>query len=190
MDFIINFDQQLFLWIQQNCHIPFLDVLLPWLRKKENWYPLYFLIIAFLIIKYRWIGFRIILIGFLGLLLSDVISSQILKPIFKRPRPCNDAIISQQFTPTIKCSNGYSFTSSHAANHFAVMFSLCLFFYLRKKWILIPGIIWAGSISMAQVYVGVHYPIDIFGGAILGTGIACLLHWTIKKYFIKYFKLP
>jgi membrane-associated phospholipid phosphatase len=189
MSSIIQFDQQLFLWIQHHCHTTFLDVLFTWFRHKESWYPLYAVIIIVLIVKYRWVGLRIILIGVLSLALSDGMSSHIVKPLFKRTRPCSDTIVAPQFTPTIDCSSGYSFTSSHAANHFGIVFALCLFFYKRKRWILWLGILWAGSISFAQVYVGVHYPIDISGGAVIGISISLFIHWVINKYFPNYFIL-
>lgn len=69
------------------------------------------------------------------------------------------------------CSGGYSFTSSHATNHFgfAVYVSITLKPIL-KKWKYV-FLIWAATISYAQVYVGVHYPLDILCGAILGTTI-------------------
>lgn len=187
MNFIIQFDQQLFLWIQYHCHTSFFDVLFTWMRHKENWYPLYVLLIFFLIAKYRWLGLRIILLGVLCVILSDGMSSRIVKPLFKRNRPCNDPIVSRQFTPIIDCSSGYSFTSSHAASHFGLVFALCPFFYPRKKWILGLGVFWAGSIAFAQVYVGVHYPLDIIGGTLIGIGISVFIHWLIRKYFSSYF---
>jgi undecaprenyl-diphosphatase len=66
------------------------------------------------------------------------------------------------------CSGSGSFTSSHAANHFG----LAMFMFLSlKKWLGWPRylfFIWAFLVSYAQMYVGVHYPTDILGGAIIG----------------------
>jgi len=42
--------------------------------------------------------------------------------------------------------------------------------------------IWAGIIAYAQVYVGVHYPLDILVGAIIGI----LVGWVISKFYLKY----
>jgi undecaprenyl-diphosphatase len=44
-------------------------------------------------------------------------------------------------------------------------------FYHKWKIILPIGILWAASISFAQIYVGVHYPIDILTGSLLGSSI-------------------
>jgi len=188
VEYLIHLDQQIFLWIQHHCHTAFLDTLLPLMRNKETWYPLYILVIIILVYKFRKVGFRMVLVGVFCFLISDLLSSQIAKPLFKRLRPCADPVISQQFTPTIKCGNrGYSFTSSHAANHFAVALGLSLFFYNTKKWLLLTGIMWAGIISLSQVYVGVHYPLDILGGAFIGITVSLSFHILINKYFTKKF---
>jgi undecaprenyl-diphosphatase len=66
------------------------------------------------------------------------------------------------------CPESSSFTSSHAVNHFAA--AMFIFTTFRKslswKWALL--FIWAFLISYAQVYVGVHFPFDVFCGAIVG----------------------
>ncbi len=74
----------------------------------------------------------------------------------------------------VACGPAYSFPSSHATNHMAlaVLLVLALRNQLRRaRWWLIP---WAVSIGYAQVYVGVHFPLDILGGFVLGaaTGAA------------------
>ena len=62
----------------------------------------------------------------------------------------------------------YSFVSNHAANHFGI----ATFFFLTAKPLLkrwaYSGFAWAGLIAYAQVYVGIHYPLDVIGGALLG----------------------
>jgi undecaprenyl-diphosphatase len=61
-----------------------------------------------------------------------------------------------------------SFTSSHAANHFGLaMFSFLTLRPQIGKWAWL-FFLWAAAIGYAQVYVGVHYPTDIIGGAVLG----------------------
>jgi undecaprenyl-diphosphatase len=106
------------------------------------------------------------------ILLSDQISSSVVKPLFARLRPCNDPDLSTQVRLLLDgCGAGYSFTSSHATNHFAlaIFLTVTLRQWIGKyTWVLY---LWAASIGYAQVYAGVHYPFDILAGALLGTGI-------------------
>jgi membrane-associated phospholipid phosphatase len=71
-----------------------------------------------------------------------------------------------------------SFTSSHAANHFGI--AVFCFFTLRQLWgkYVYLFLLWAASICFTQVYVGVHYPLDVFCGGILGSAIG-----TMTAYF-------
>ncbi|MEM9259543.1 MAG: phosphatase PAP2 family protein, partial [Bacteroidota bacterium] len=42
--------------------------------------------------------------------------------------------------------------------------------------------LWAASISLAQVYVGKHYPGDILAGAVLGTAVACCVVYLYRRF--------
>jgi undecaprenyl-diphosphatase len=83
----------------------------------------------------------------------------------------------------VKCGNAYSFTSSHATNHFAIATFLSLTLGKRFKKIKWPLLTWAGMICLAQVYVGVHFPLDVFCGAILGMIIGWLWSFVFNNNF-------
>ena len=110
-----------------------------------------------------------IIAAIVTLILTDQISSGLIKPLFARLRPCSDpSLVNQVRLLLPNCSGGYSFTSSHATNHFG--FAAFVFLTLKpiiKKWGYL-FFLWAATISFSQVYVGVHYPFDILSGAILG----------------------
>lgn len=180
---LIHADQSLFLWIQQHCRNSFLDMVMPYVRHKETWYLLYAGMIFMLLYRLKWLGARIILVIIISVVLSDLCSSSVIKPTFKRTRPCRDAEMITQFTPAIDCSSGYSFTSSHAANHFSIALSLSAFFLRKRRWFLYLMLSWAALIAFAQVYVGVHYPLDIFCGALVGVIVATGIQLILKKYF-------
>jgi undecaprenyl-diphosphatase len=79
------------------------------------------------------------------------------------------------------CSGGYSFTSSHATNHFGL--ALFLFITLQsvfKKWRYL-FLFWAATICYGQVYVGVHYPLDVLCGAILGSATGYITGTVFNK---------
>jgi len=71
-------------------------------------------------------------------------------------------------------AHGKSFPSGHTSLAFSTATSLALDY---KKWyIVVPAYLWAGS-------VGMHYPSDVLGGAVIGVGSGYLSHWLSKKFF-------
>ena len=174
LETIRQFDVEVFLAIHRGMSSPFLDWLMPLLRNKFFWAPLYLFIIVFSITQYKKTGFYIISGLLFTFAMGDIISSRLIKPLVGRLRPCNEPTLSNDIIHRVYCGGGESFPSSHATNHFAIaVFLICLFY---KKWkpILPIGIIWAALICFAQVYVGVHYPIDVIAGAFLGALIGYL----------------
>lgn len=174
LETIIQWDQQAFELLNGRWQVPLLDQLAPLWRDKRFWIPLYLLLSVFVIRTYRKQGVYFLLALGLTAGMSDVVSSRIVKPAVQRARPCNNPALRDDVHLLVHCGSGYSFTSSHAANHFAV--AAFLFFTLgtlrrrgRGLWWL-----WAASIAYAQVYVGVHYPADILAGALLGAAIGYL----------------
>lgn len=165
-------DTALFLQINATLTNPLFDRILPIWRNANTWVPLYLFLIVFSVVNFKKQSLFWILGAVMTLVLTDQISSNVFKPFFERPRPCNDPILMSHVRLLLDhCSGGYSFTSSHATNHFG--FAVYVFMTLRKifhKWSYL-FLFWAASISYAQVYVGVHYPLDILGGTLIGTSI-------------------
>ena len=162
---LISIDHNLFYTINVQWSNPFFDWIMPLLRNKYFWIPLYIFIISFVAFNFKDKLVWFLLCSLITISLADTISSKIIKKQVKRERPC------QVFTDShtlIRCGSGYSFTSSHATNHFAVGTFFLLFFAplmgVKKYFFWL----WALIIGVAQIYVGVHFPLDIFGGAFVG----------------------
>lgn len=186
MEQVIAADQFLFELINSHAHNAVLDWLMPVWREKSTWIPLYIALAAFVGYKYRLQGLYLILALALAVGLADTVSSKIIKPSVHRLRPCNDPAIRDEVQLLVHCGSGYSFTSSHATNHFAVAAFLSLTLGLHYRRIRWPLYLWAASIALGQVYVGVHFPLDIFIGAILGTIIGNI----VAKTYLRLFKSP
>ena len=177
---LVDFDKYLFGVVNQKASNPFFDSIMPFLRQPLFWLPLYLFIILFAIYNFQkkaavWIGWMI-----LTVVLTDTISSHFFKPLFGRLRPCNNPELTDSIRLLVDhCGQNGSFTSSHATNHFGI--AVFIFMTLDKVWgkFNYLFILWAAVISFAQVYVGVHFPFDVIGGAILGSSIGYL---TAKRF--------
>lgn len=166
---IKQWDQWLFIQINSGQSNSFSDSIMPYLRNSYYWTPLYLFLLLFVIINFKGRGWWWVLIFLCTVSLTDIISSRILKEVFERLRPCQDPDFMGYVRLLVdQCSGGSSFTSSHAANHFGMAtFFFITFRHLFKKWAWLV-FIWAAAVGYAQVYVGVHYPGDVLGGAVAG----------------------
>ncbi|WP_207423620.1 phosphatase PAP2 family protein [Desertivirga brevis] len=185
---IIQFDHQVFTAVNSGLSNAFFDWLMPMLRNRYFWTPVYVFLIIFLIRNYKKNGAICILFLLLTFALADFISASIIKPSFQRLRPCNEVGFKEEITSRVACGAGFSFPSSHASNHFAIAMFLSMVFAKRWRWIWLLTFLWAFSICFAQVYVGVHFPIDVIAGALLGciigylTGTGFLTLLSEKKW--------
>lgn len=164
-----HFDVEWFLKIHRGLANPFFDWLLPLMRNRYFWAPLYLFIVIFCFKEYKKRGWYIIGMLLFTVAAGDMFSSRVIKPLVARIRPCNDLSLVNDIIHRVPCGSGYSFPSAHATNHFAIALFLIIVFYDRWKPILPIGLFWAFIISFSQIYVGVHYPIDTMAGALLGS---------------------
>ena len=182
MDQLLHLDQSLFFFINDSCQHPFLDWVMPWWREKTTWIPLYLFLLSLAWIRGSRRFFLCFLIG-IGLTvgISDTLSSKIIKTSVERLRPCRTPEIQEKVTVRIHCGPGYSFPSSHATNHFAIgVFVLIALGSILGpwRWLLL---LWALTISLGQVYVGVHFPIDITAGMIIGSAIGLMTGFGLSR---------
>jgi membrane-associated phospholipid phosphatase len=178
---IQQFDTELFLKIHRGLSNDFFDMVMPWVRNRFFWSPLYIFIVAFCIKQFKKRGYYMIGMLLVTFALADITASRIIKPLVGRVRPCNDLSLAQEIIHRVPCGSGYSFPSSHATNHFAIAIFLICLFYRQWKPILPLGIGWALLVSFSQIYVGVHYPLDTFMGALIGTCIGFFTYYLYQK---------
>jgi membrane-associated phospholipid phosphatase len=171
LDQLLQLDAALFRFINHQISNGFFDALMPFLRERWFWAPLYTFFVLFALFNfdfYRKWAFVLGIVAVFGF--ADFTSSTLIKKNVQRIRPCNDPAMQVELRTA--CGSGFSFTSSHATNHFAIAAYLIAFFaplFRRLKPLLL---LWAASVAFAQVYVGVHYPLDVICGGLLGWAIA------------------
>jgi undecaprenyl-diphosphatase len=180
---LLRFDHWLFHKINQVWISPFFDLVLPLIRQQEFWYFFYLFLLVFILYNFGirgcWWAVTLIMTG----IISDLFSSSLIKNLIFRFRPCRNPDLADQVRVLANyCPQSSSFTSSHACNHFAAAWFI--FITLNQtgswRWVLF---LWAFVISYAQVYVGVHFPLDILGGAILGSSIGLAMSKFFKMQF-------
>ena len=163
-EFFYSIDVAIFYFFNHTISTGVLTKFFSMITDVNHWYIAYVILLFISYFK----GGRKGKIAVLGVILLIIVSDQLgakgLKEIFQRIRPCN--ALPDVITP-LGCNGTFSFPSNHALNNFAA----AVFYYRlfpKLKWALF---ITASLIAISRVYLGLHYPSDIVGGAIIGSAI-------------------
>ncbi len=178
-DFLYSIDVGIFYFFNHTLSSGFLDKFFSLITNVNNWYIAYIILLGILFTEDGRRGkFAGILVIFL-IIITDQLGAKVIKELVGRVRPCN--ALTDVITP-LGPTGTFSFPSNHALNNFAVaaFFSLI---YPKLKFILYGA---ATLIAISRVYLGLHYPSDILGGAIIGVIIGLLfvkLHRHLMQRF-------
>jgi undecaprenyl-diphosphatase len=189
---LLHIDTEILLIIN-GWHSPWADRLMWIVSEKTTWFALYGLLIGLLINRYhrssnhavKWLrrvpvcAVMIVVIA-LAVGLADFIASGILKDLVARPRPSR----VPELEGVLHLVNGYrsgqyGFVSSHAANTMtcALLFSLLL----RNKIATVGLMLWVAINCYSRMYLGVHYPLDIIGGLLVGALVAVAAYYVVRQ---------
>lgn len=169
-------DQQLLLFLN-GMHHPFWDTFMWIFTGKLTWAPMYASILYVLI---RNLHLRLSLFTLAAIVLTIVYADQIcaslIRPFAERLRPSNPANPVSELIHLVNGKRGgrYGFPSCHAANSFALAFFTVFLF--RSKALSFFILLWAALNSYSRIYLGVHYPGDLFAGMLVGLSGAFLLY--------------
>ncbi len=167
-----NIDASIFQFVNQTMRNPVFDAIMPSIAQYGyfTWIGLIGLV-AFLDKRS---GFTNANLLFTSLLAGWVLTEEVLKPLFHRPRPYLSSLGMQVHMLVPLQSNG-SFPSGAAVISFATLvpFMIC---YWRSKTTFL-AIAWALLIMLSRVYVGAHYPSDVIAGFVFGSTVGLILVW-------------
>lgn len=196
IDKLIQFDISLFLFLN-GIRNPFFDFVFWWASHALVWLPVYITLLYFVIRVYRKQAIIVIIFVGLCIAITDMTSYYLLKETIMRFRPTHNPEIQLR----VQTINGYigglyGFVSSHAANYFGLAVFLSVLFFRKIRFFIPVVLLWAAIISYSRIYLGVHYPADIFFGALLGVIIGLTLGLLFKNLSVKvlqkktFFKIP
>ncbi len=177
---LIQLDKDLFLFLN-NLGTPNWDGFWMLLTNKFSAFPLY----AFLLLmSYRQFGTKktlVILVSVALLITATNGLADFFKNGVQRLRPCYDPEINEIMRLVKKsCGGTFGYFSAHAANSFAVAFFFAFLLRHTFKYIGFLLIFWAILVSYSRIYIGVHFPLDILTGAVVGL----IFSWVFAKLYI------
>jgi undecaprenyl-diphosphatase len=180
---LLQFDHWLFNKINQEWVSPSLDLIIPIFLQEEIWFPLYVFLIVFALYNFRTKGSWWLTALVMTVIISDLISSSLIKSLIFRYRPCQDPVLMDGVRLLANyCPAHSGFPSSPGCNHFAAAWFILITLNETGSWRWLL-LLWALIISYGQIYVGVHYPLDVAGGIILGSAIGLGMSRFFKLQF-------
>lgn len=179
----LQFDKDLFLMLHFDGSCTW-DNIFTLISAKAVWIPLYLFLIYMIYRKYGWRNTLLAVVFIsLGVIVADHICN-FFKDFLPKLRPTH----YKGFKGIIDLVNGYKggehgTVSAHTAT--TVVVALSSWLYLRRRWLTAIMAFWAMSVAYSRIYLGVHYPTDIFfgiiTGVILGLGAYKLYKYTVRK---------
>lgn len=152
------------------------------ITKQFYWSPIFLFVFYFLQKKIGWknFGYYVIFTALLVLFCDQ--TANLFKNGFERLRPCNDEEI-KSIIRVVKSSSSFSFFSGHATNSMATTvftFMLLKKYYKHSYLLFLFPFIFAYS----RIYLGLHYPLDILTGYIIGATFGFICYKLYSKYIV------
>jgi undecaprenyl-diphosphatase len=173
LDHIIVIDKAIFLFLNRDVANPAFDWFFLLITNGRNWVvPIVILSAVYLKVEKKRaliaIGLAIVAVS-----ITDPVSYRLVKPFIHRFRPCHPVFFVEGGRFLLGHKNTLSFPSNHAANWFGQAVLFTFLYPKRWPWFFGPAVL----VSYSRIYVGVHYPLDVAGGAVIGAVAGTGVGW-------------
>ena len=166
MEWLLEKDGQLLLWLKETFSHPVLDEVMIFISSLGNkgmvWIAIGLLFLLWGVKHKKWVyrGFLVLL----SLAANFLACNVVLKPLIDRTRP----YYVLDYTPLIPPVGDPSFPSGHTSASFAAATAI---YFINKKWGM-AAYVFAAVMGFSRLYLGVHFPTDVLAGALVGTAAA------------------
>lgn len=173
IDTILHIDRTLLIFLN-NLGSEQWDGFWLFITSQFNWSPLFVFIIYLIFKNFGWKKGGVLLLIIIGMVAFSDQYTNFIRGIFERLRPCNDGSIRELIRVGLT-PKSYSFTSGHATTSTA--FTLFVVLLFKEKYPYIKGLfLFPLVFAYSRIYLGVHYPVDIFMGALNGLLIGVVFY--------------
>ncbi|MBS9463267.1 phosphatase PAP2 family protein [Flagellimonas sp. 389] len=177
---ILEWDRDTFIYLN-NLGVENYDVFWSTVTNISTWIPLFLFFIVLLFIKFSTLEAFYKLATALCLVVFIILITNLTKVTVARLRPNNTEEINTLIR-ILKTPMDFSFFSGHAASSFSITVLFFLFVRTKLKWAFL-FFIWPILFATSRIFVGVHYPLDILVGALVGI-LSAVLFYRLYNRFI------
>lgn len=175
----IAWDRTAFLLLN-GFHSPVGDVMMSLVSSAWVLVPVHLLLVFGLLRRPDWRARAGLVALLLACVLIDLGGAHLIKEFVQRPRPSHEADLASAIHLVDGRRGGaFSFVSTHATYAFTLAAFAAT--YLRRRRLTVLLFLWAALVGYSRIYLGLHFPGDVLGGAVWGAAVVLGVRWLVGR---------
>ena len=187
IDTLIHYDKELFFYLNSLGN-PTWDGFWLWVTHKFSWIPFYVLLLFLVFKKLGWKAGVLTMVVVAGMIATTDQLANFFKFTVERLRPCQDGVFDEAIRFVAPYCGKYGYLSGHASSSMALAVYIGLLLKHHYPKLIFIMLCYTILVSYSRIYVGVHYPLDIISGMVMGAIIG-FVYYNIQRFFQTQFKL-